>query len=92
MDVLVHQVRCYAWGSTTAIPRLLGTPPDGEPQAELWIGAHERAPSSVVRGGQLRTLDEVVAADPGTERGPELAQASPAGAGRLPFLAKIHAV
>src|SRR5258707_268736 len=31
-------VRHYAWGSRTAIPELLAAPPDGEPQAQLWIG------------------------------------------------------
>ncbi len=29
--------RPYAWGSPTAIPELLGIPPDGGPVAELWF-------------------------------------------------------
>ncbi|MQS07599.1 type I phosphomannose isomerase catalytic subunit, partial [Streptomyces alkaliphilus] len=44
MDRLANPVRPYAWGSTTAIPELLGTEPTGEPQAELWMGAHPGAP------------------------------------------------
>ncbi|MCQ0022965.1 mannose-6-phosphate isomerase, class I, partial [Streptomyces somaliensis DSM 40738] len=40
MDRLSAPVRPYAWGSTTAIPELLGTAPTGEPQAEMWMGAH----------------------------------------------------
>ncbi len=44
MDRLVNTVRPYAWGSTTAIPELLGTAPTGEPQAEMWMGAHPGAP------------------------------------------------
>lgn len=44
MDRLDNTVRPYAWGSTTAIPTLLGTEPTGEPQAEMWMGAHPGAP------------------------------------------------
>jgi mannose-6-phosphate isomerase len=40
--------RDYAWGSRTAIPELLGTPPSGEPEAELWLGAHAGSPSRVL--------------------------------------------
>ena len=29
--------RAYAWGSRDALPELLGTAPNGEPQAELWL-------------------------------------------------------
>ena len=92
MEVLSNQVRAYPWGSTTAIPRLLGVPPSGEPQAELWVGAHERAPSTLVRAGVRRPLDAVIADDPVGELGAELAEAALAGAGRLPFLAKVIAV
>lgn len=44
MDRLTNTVRPYAWGSTTLIPELLGTAPTGEPQAEMWMGAHPGAP------------------------------------------------
>jgi mannose-6-phosphate isomerase len=87
MDLLTNPVRFYDWGSTTAIPELLGVPPDGRCQAELWMGAHERAPSSVVRGDRRIGLDEVIAADP-------LGEAGSAGneSRRLPFMAKVLAV
>ncbi|MFE4454924.1 mannose-6-phosphate isomerase, class I [Streptomyces sp. NPDC056796] len=49
MDRLSNTVRPYAWGSTTAIPELLGTTPTGEPQAEMWMGAHPGAPSRLTR-------------------------------------------
>ncbi|MCX5200833.1 mannose-6-phosphate isomerase, class I [Streptomyces sp. NBC_00237] len=49
MDRLANTVRPYAWGSVTAIPELLGTEPTGEPQAELWMGAHPGAPSRLAR-------------------------------------------
>lgn len=84
MDRLDNTVRPYAWGSTTAIPKLLGAEPTGEPQAEMWMGAHPGAPSRTERG----TLVEVIEADP--ER--ELGEAAVAKFGpRLPFLLKILA-
>ncbi|CAL9552569.1 mannose-6-phosphate isomerase, class I [Streptomyces sp. NPDC090994] len=84
MDRLVNTVRPYAWGSTTAIPALLGTEPTGEPQAEMWMGAHPGAPSRTARG----TLDEVIAAAPEQELG---TAAVAAFGPRLPFLLKILA-
>ncbi|GGV81186.1 mannose-6-phosphate isomerase, class I [Streptomyces griseoloalbus] len=84
MDRLDNTIRPYAWGSTTAIPRLLGTEPTGEPQAEMWMGAHPGAPSRTDRG----TLVEVIDADPEKELGPDsVAKFGP----RLPFLLKLLA-
>lgn len=48
----------YAWGSTTAIPELLGVAPTGEPQAELWLGTHHASPASLV--GRAGTLADLV--------------------------------
>ena len=45
--------RDYAWGSTTLIPRFLGTATDGGPQAELWVGAHPGAPATLADGTRL---------------------------------------
>ncbi|MEU5594743.1 mannose-6-phosphate isomerase, class I [Streptomyces sp. NPDC020298] len=84
MDRLENTVRPYAWGSTTAIPELLGVEPTGEPQAEMWMGAHPGAPSRTARG----TLVEVIEGDPGRELGAKaVAKFGP----RLPFLLKILA-
>jgi mannose-6-phosphate isomerase len=84
MDRLDNTIRPYAWGSTTAIPALLGVEPSGEPQAEMWMGAHPGAPSRTERG----TLVEVIEADPEQELGPAaVAKFGP----RLPFLLKILA-
>ncbi|KAF5996842.1 mannose-6-phosphate isomerase, class I [Streptomyces mirabilis] len=84
MDRLDNTVRPYAWGSTTAIPRLLGVEPTGEPQAEMWMGAHPGAPSRTARG----PLDEVIGEDPEKELGrAAVAKFGP----RLPFLLKILA-
>lgn len=84
MDRLDNTIRPYAWGSTTAIPALLGVEPSGEPQAEMWMGAHPGAPSRTPRG----TLVEVIDAAPEKELGPgAVAKFGP----RLPFLLKILA-
>lgn len=89
MDRLVNTVRPYAWGSTTALPELLGEQPTGEPQAELWMGAHPGAPSRIERGGLPdRTLSDVVAADPEGQLGAaSVREFGP----RLPFLLKLLA-
>ncbi|MFF8840991.1 mannose-6-phosphate isomerase, class I [Streptomyces sp. NPDC015130] len=84
MDRLVNTVRPYAWGSPTAIPELLGVAPTGEPQAEMWMGAHPGAPSRTERG----PLNEIVDADPVRELGtPAVEKFGP----RLPFLLKVLA-
>ncbi|MFB8397276.1 mannose-6-phosphate isomerase, class I [Streptomyces yangpuensis] len=88
MDRLTNTIRPYAWGSTTALPALLGVEPTGEPQAELWMGAHPGAPSRVDRGAGERSLAEVIAADPEGELG--AATVAKFGPG-LPFLFKILA-
>ncbi|MGW3571417.1 mannose-6-phosphate isomerase, class I [Streptomyces sp. NPDC000941] len=88
MDRLVNTVRPYAWGSATAIPELLGAEPTGEPQAELWMGAHPGAPSRVDRGEGPVALSDVIAADPEGELGPDaVGHFGP----RLPFLFKVLA-
>ncbi|MGW2292212.1 mannose-6-phosphate isomerase, class I [Streptomyces phaeochromogenes] len=84
MDRLDNTIRPYAWGSTTAIPRLLGAEPTGEPQAEMWMGAHPGAPSRTIRG----PLTEVIDKAPEKELGPAaVAKFGP----RLPFLLKLLA-
>ncbi|MFF3325504.1 mannose-6-phosphate isomerase, class I [Streptomyces sp. NPDC002889] len=84
MDRLSNTVRPYAWGSTTAIPELLGIAPTGEPQAEMWMGAHPGAPSGTARGA----LNELIAADPVGELGTATVEKF---GPRLPFLLKLLA-
>lgn len=88
MDRLENTVRPYSWGSTTAIPELLGTEPTGRPQAELWMGAHPGAPSRIDRGAGPLPLTEVIAADPEHELGRATLDAF---GPRLPFLLKLLA-
>jgi mannose-6-phosphate isomerase len=77
--------RDYAWGSTTAIAELRGRRPSGEPEAELWLGAHPGSPA--------RILDP--AAADGAEDLAAWIEDHPADAGlaepRLPFLLKLLA-
>ncbi|MEU6175793.1 mannose-6-phosphate isomerase, class I [Streptantibioticus parmotrematis] len=88
MDLLANTVRPYAWGSTTALPELLGTEPTGEPQAELWMGAHPGAPSRLDRGTGPVPLNDVIAADPRGELGDAVVDRF---GPRLPFLFKVLA-
>ncbi len=85
---ITNTPRPYAWGSTTAIAELLGRTPSGEPEAELWLGAHPGSPSVVLdpsQTGGATDLAAWIAADPATALGPF------AASGRLPFLLKILA-
>jgi mannose-6-phosphate isomerase len=45
--LLENPIQPYAWGSTTLLPSLLNVAPTGRPQAELWLGAHPSAPSTL---------------------------------------------
>lgn len=45
---MINPIREYAWGSQTAFSELFGWEVPQGPQAELWMGAHASAPSSVV--------------------------------------------
>ncbi|GAA3120283.1 mannose-6-phosphate isomerase [Kribbella aluminosa] len=82
---LQNTIRDYAWGSPTALPKLLGVEPTGKPQAELWMGAHESAPSVLPSGD---TLYDAVSFDPAAVLGEETAERFD---GRFPFLAKLLA-
>ena len=87
MYLLSGTLRPYAWGSLTAMAELFGRDPSGEPEAELWFGAHPGAPSAVL-GGEAATLDELIAQDPERLLGQEtVAVHGPS----LPFLAKVLA-
>ncbi|MGW4897408.1 mannose-6-phosphate isomerase, class I, partial [Kitasatospora sp. NPDC004240] len=86
--LLVNEIRPYAWGSTTAIPRLTGRTPTGLPEAELWMGAHPAAPSLLDRGTGGVPLHEAIARAPEQELGRGVLGRFGA---RLPFLLKVLA-
>ena len=81
---LTNTTQHYAWGSPSAISDLLGREPSGQPEAELWMGAHPSAPSRV-DGGEATLLD-FVSADPVGMLGPQVAARFK---NRLPFLLKV---
>lgn len=85
MQRLSGVVQEYAWGSRTALAELLGQPPSGKPQAELWLGAHPLAPARL----DGKTLLEHIEADPSHALG---ATVSARFGKRLPFLLKVLAV
>ena len=59
--LLDNIVQFYDWGSPEASPELLGKQnPTGKPWAELWMGAHLKAPSRVNHEGQWQPLIEQV--------------------------------
>jgi mannose-6-phosphate isomerase len=84
---LSNPVMNYAWGSFDAIHELLGEEhPGKEPKAELWMGAHPKAPSLVAVDGGLRPLDELIRDQPR-----EILGAATAAnfKDQLPFLFKV---
>ena len=85
---LNNTIQDYAWGSTTAIPELMGLAPTGLPQAELWMGAHPKAPSRVREAaGEISLIDWI-------GRQPEETLGKPAAErfhNQLPFLFKVLA-
>jgi mannose-6-phosphate isomerase len=86
---LRNPIQRYAWGSREALQELLGAPsPGDEPWAELWIGAHARAPSEVEVGGAWRSLRAWIEERPVPVLGARVAARFGA---QLPFLLKVLA-
>jgi mannose-6-phosphate isomerase len=84
---LENPIQRYAWGSVDGIPRALGIPnPGGGPMAEVWMGAHPKAPSIALDPRLSRPLDALVNEDPASALGAAaLRRFGPA----LPFLFKV---
>ena len=61
IGLLQNTVQHYAWGSPTSLPQLLGKKnPSGRPWAELWMGAHPKAPSLVNYEGRWVSLKDLI--------------------------------
>lgn len=85
-----NPIQPYAWGSRTAIAQLLGQPePAEQPQAELWMGAHPKAPSRVWYRDHRQQLDQLLQQHPEALLGKAVRQRF---GDRLPFLFKVLAV
>jgi mannose-6-phosphate isomerase len=84
--LLDSPIQNYAWGSRTSLAALLGHPPSSVPEAELWIGAHPKAPSRLSDG---RSLLAAIGVDPRGMLGPDVSERF---GEQLPFLLKVLAV
>ncbi|MFO7839378.1 MAG: mannose-6-phosphate isomerase, class I [Desulfosalsimonadaceae bacterium] len=85
---LQNEIQDYAWGSYTFIQNLLGESRNDTPWAELWMGAHPKAPSRVLTAGGWQRLDEMIAAHPEEILGPATARRYN---NCLPYLFKVLA-
>jgi mannose-6-phosphate isomerase len=81
-------IQNYAWGSVDSIARLFDCPnPSGEPQAEIWMGAHPGGCSTVTDGSEKRPLSQLIAQD----KAHFLSAKSAERFKELPFLFKVLA-
>lgn len=89
-ELLIGQIQPYAWGSESMIPELLGVPPTGKPQAELWLGAHPGGPTQLGTPTAVgrRTLADALAVNPTGLIGEQSVQTF---GPRLPYLLKVLA-
>ena len=87
MFKIKNSVQEYKWGRKDWLPLFLAEEnPDNAPWAELWMGAHPKAPS--IRLDDKRPLDGMIA-----EEGRKLlGEKTYSRYGRLPFLFKVLAV
>ncbi|MEC8974725.1 MAG: mannose-6-phosphate isomerase, class I [Actinomycetota bacterium] len=86
MERLNAFVQKYHWGDPAFIPSLQGRQEMGEPEAELWIGTHQKSPSMVM--GTNRTLTEIIDSDPQSALGDHIHQTH----GELQYLVKVLAI
>ena len=86
---LKNTIQEYVWGSRTAIPELMGQPsPADQPQAELWMGAHPKAPSFVQIDNDWSSLADLIHEYPVDILGQWVAEKYHA---TLPYLFKVLA-
>ena len=89
IHLLKNAILEYEWGSRTTLAELLGEPaPSEKPQAELWMGAHPKAPSSVNLNDQWVSLLSVIEENPADILGNTMANKF---GGKLPYLLKVLA-
>jgi mannose-6-phosphate isomerase len=85
-----NPIQTYAWGSRTAIAKLMrSTEMSDQPQAEIWMGAHPKAPSRVRFENSWQRLDTLIERHPVALLGPAAVERF---GHRLPFLLKVLAV
>lgn len=84
---LTGKIQHYAWGGYEFIPHLLHTGnPEHQPFAEYWLGAHDKASSTLsFEDKNDAMLNELIRQEPEKFLGKETAERF----GRLPFLFKV---
>jgi mannose-6-phosphate isomerase len=91
--LLKNMIQHYEWGTRddqAFIPEFLGIKPEpGKPYAELWMGAHPKAPSVIIENGNETELDRMIEQFPIEMLGPEVINKFN---GDLPFLFKILSI
>jgi len=81
---LKNPIQYYDWGSRSFIPKLLGlSSPSSRPHAELWMGAHPKAPSHIKTSEGWISLWDLCRKEPDHILGSK---------GEFPFLMKVIAV
>jgi len=87
--LMKNTIQEYAWGSHTAIADLVGNnSPSTKPQAELWMGAHPKAPSLVKYDDKWLSLLELIKQFPADILGKDIAAKFD---NKLPYLFKVLA-
>ncbi len=84
MELLEAQIQNYAWGDPSFIANMQRRDESGQPEAELWMGAHPKAPGLLASG---LPLDVAITAAPAAMLGEDVASRF----GELPYLAKVLA-
>lgn len=85
--MLENEILEYSWGSEKFIPELLGkNPPYNKPQAELWMGAHTKAPSKVIVDNAIIPLNRLIEKYPEDILGNKTSKRY---SGEMPFLFKV---
>ncbi len=80
---LIPKIQNYSWGSKTLLSNILGKEKSSEPQAELWLGAHPKAPALIQTDKGLIKLDNFISSNP------KITLGRFANYNQLPFLMKI---
>lgn len=87
---LKNQIQHYAWGTKNEnafIPKLLGFVPEKDkPYAELWIGAHPKAPSFVLLDDREEPLNKLITKYPNEILGRKVVEKF---GSKLPYLFKV---
>jgi mannose-6-phosphate isomerase len=82
---LTGKVQDYAWGGKHFIPQLLGLQPTEKTAAEYWLGAHDLAPSQVMKKDGSVSLKQLISVNAEETIGNDVNEAF----GRLPYLLKV---